>query len=120
MITSATLPQLILQDVLQTLGLTLQNVEIFRRSCDRPNIHLIVKPIRHSLSSFADLTFLLRDWKPGDPPPPKFLVFFDNINDAIKACLFLMSLLPIEYCDKFLNGLIQTCPSHLKRTYLNS
>jgi hypothetical protein len=100
MITSATLPPLVLQDVLQILGLKPQNIEHFRCSCDRPNIHLIVRPIRHSLSSFADLTFLLRNWKPGDPPPPKFLVFFDNINDAVKACLSLMSLLPIEFRDK--------------------
>jgi hypothetical protein len=33
-------------------------------------------------------------------PPPKFLVFFDDINEAIRACNHLKSLLPEEYRDR--------------------
>ncbi|KAF4566198.1 hypothetical protein EYR36_011613 [Pleurotus pulmonarius] len=43
-----------------------------------------------------NLNFLVRNWKRGSPPPKKFLVFFDDINDAIKACIYLRSLLPPE------------------------
>jgi len=67
---------------------------------DRPNIYAVVRPINSSLGSFTDLSFLLRNWKPGDPPPLTFLIFFDNINEAIKACLFLRSQLPVEYRNK--------------------
>ncbi|KAJ7161557.1 hypothetical protein C8R46DRAFT_1037757 [Mycena filopes] len=32
---------------------------------------------------FKDLAFLIpENWKPGDPPPPKFLIFFDSIADS--------------------------------------
>jgi hypothetical protein len=86
--------------VLKILGLKLGDMEIYRRSSDRPNIHIVVRPIQSAISSFADLRFLLRNWKLGDPPPPKFLVFFDDINDSIKACLYLKSLLPPSYRHK--------------------
>ncbi|KAJ3495027.1 hypothetical protein NLJ89_g10694 [Agrocybe chaxingu] len=99
-LTSATLPELVFHDVLRILGLEPTDVEILRQSTDRPNIHIFVRPINSSLSSFSDLSFLLKGWKPGDPPPPKFLIFFDNIADSIKACLYLRSLLPPEYRHK--------------------
>ncbi|KIM36265.1 hypothetical protein M413DRAFT_427700 [Hebeloma cylindrosporum] len=100
LITSATLPELVLHDVLKILGLPLKDMEIFRRSSDRPNIHLVVRPIQSAISSFADLSFLLQNWQPGDPPPPKFLVFFDDINESIRACLYLRSLLPPSFRHK--------------------
>lgn len=100
MITSATLPQMVLKDVKEILGLRSENLEVFRRSSDRPNVHLFVRPIINSLASFADLAFLLRDWKPGDPQPLKFLIFFDDINESVRAGLYLKSLLPPEYRHK--------------------
>jgi superfamily II DNA helicase RecQ len=100
MVTSATLPPRVLNDVKDTLHLRSNHTDIFRCSIDRPNIHLVVRPIRSPLQSFEDLKFVLANWKPGDPPPPKFLVFFDNINEAITACQTLTSLLPPEYKDK--------------------
>ena len=77
MITSATLPELVLRDVKETLGLRDESTEIFRCSSDRPNVHLLVRPIVNALASFVDLAFVLKDWKPGDPQPPKFLIFFE-------------------------------------------
>jgi hypothetical protein len=36
--------------------------------------------------SFRDLAFLIPDnFKEGDPPPPKFLIFFDNTKEAERA-----------------------------------
>jgi superfamily II DNA/RNA helicase len=99
-ITSATLPELVFNDVLKILELRREDVVIFRRSNDRPNIHLTVHEINNPLSSFCDLRFLLRDWKPGDTPPLKFLVFFDDIQEAIQACQYIKSLLPPEFRDK--------------------
>jgi len=52
------------------------------------------------LSSFVDLEFVLHNWKSGDPPLPKFLVFFDDINEAICVCNHIWSLVPPEFCDK--------------------
>ncbi|KAG2060971.1 hypothetical protein BDR06DRAFT_837285, partial [Suillus hirtellus] len=50
---------------------------------------------------FTDLAFLIpNQWKSMDPPPPKFLVFFDNITHAIEAVKYLWSCLPQEYQDK--------------------
>ncbi len=69
-------------------------------SIDRPNINLVVRPMLNPRKSFIDLGFLLRNWKPGNPPPPKFLVFFDSIPESIEAGLYLHTLLPPEYRDR--------------------
>ncbi|KAF8152224.1 P-loop containing nucleoside triphosphate hydrolase protein [Crassisporium funariophilum] len=100
LITTATMPEVVLDDVKEVLQLRMDNLLMFHRSSDRPNIHIVVRPICNPLNSFLDLTFLLHTWKPGRAPPPKFLVFFDDIQESIKACQFLKSLLPPEYRDK--------------------
>jgi superfamily II DNA/RNA helicase len=57
--------------------------------------------MKYPISSFKDLAFLIREnWKPGDPPPPKFLIFFDSIADSIEAAKFLRGRLPLEYRHK--------------------
>ncbi|KAI0724968.1 hypothetical protein C8Q72DRAFT_750746, partial [Fomitopsis betulina] len=59
-------------------------------SNDQLNIQLIVQPINHLLHSFLDLMFLVCDrWQPGNPELEKFLVFFNNIRDAVHAGQFL-------------------------------
>ncbi|KAG2743118.1 P-loop containing nucleoside triphosphate hydrolase protein [Suillus brevipes Sb2] len=102
LVTSATLSSSMLQDVTRLLHLQSgDKLVTIRRSIDRPNINIGVKPIQGTYQSFADLAFLIPDkWKLGDPPPPKFLVFFDNINNSIEAAKFLRSRLPQECQDK--------------------
>ncbi|KAJ3492163.1 hypothetical protein NLI96_g179 [Meripilus lineatus] len=75
-------------------------VKIIHRSNDRPNIYLTVQKIRHSLTSFKDLDFLIpQGWKPGERIP-KFLVFFDNITESIKAAKALKARLPLQEQSK--------------------
>lgn len=101
LVTSATLPSLVLAEVMESLKMRTENTIFVRRSNDRPNVHLTVRRIRHSLQSFVDLTFLIPDnWKIGDSPPPKFLIFFDNIADSIAAAKVLRSRLPQDYRKK--------------------
>lgn len=89
---SATLPPVVLSDVMRILDIEEGSAIVIQRSNDRPNIHIVVRKIRYTLSSFQDLAFIiLDDWKPGDDPPPKFLIFFDDINVAISAAQFLQS-----------------------------
>ena len=102
MITTATLPPLIFDDIKNTLRLRPEKLTVIRRSSDCPNINIVVRPIQHLLNSFADLKFLLHDWKVGGSPPPKFLIFFNNINEAVRACQYFHSLVPVEYQDKFI------------------
>ncbi|KIK13383.1 hypothetical protein PISMIDRAFT_119019, partial [Pisolithus microcarpus 441] len=57
--------------------------------------------IKYSLNSYADLSFLIPpSWKDGDPLPPKFLIFFDDIQDAINAAQYLCQCLPPGLQDK--------------------
>jgi hypothetical protein len=57
--------------------------------------------MKYAMNSYKDLAFLIPDdWKPGDPLPSKFLIFFDSIADSIEAAKFLRSRLPLEYCHK--------------------
>lgn len=100
-IVSATLPPAVLSDVMHTLQVLPNHVTIIRRSNDRPNIHLSVREMKYPMNSFKDLAFLVPDdWKPGDPLPPKFLIFFDSIADSIEAARFLRARLPPEHRHK--------------------
>ncbi|EGO02085.1 hypothetical protein SERLA73DRAFT_151081 [Serpula lacrymans var. lacrymans S7.3] len=68
---------------------------------DRPHISISVCKIEHSLTSYVDLAFVVSDgWKMGDPPPEKFLIFFDNIQDSINAAKYLHNQLPPELQHK--------------------
>ena len=71
---------------------------VYRWSSDHPNVKIGVK---YALSSFADLMFLIpAGFKVGDPLPPKFLVFFNNIPDSIEAVAALCQWLPPKLRDK--------------------
>ncbi|KAI6111623.1 hypothetical protein EDD16DRAFT_1447179, partial [Pisolithus croceorrhizus] len=57
--------------------------------------------IKYALSSFANLTFLIpAGFKVGDPPPPKFLIFFDDILASINVACILCHCLPHELKEK--------------------
>ncbi|KAG0707156.1 hypothetical protein DFH29DRAFT_797127, partial [Suillus ampliporus] len=57
--------------------------------------------IKYALNSYVDLAFLiLEGWNTGDPPPPKFLVFFDDIQDAINAARYSCKCLPVKCSNK--------------------
>ncbi|KAG0707218.1 hypothetical protein DFH29DRAFT_797092 [Suillus ampliporus] len=72
-----------------------------RHSTDCPNIKIGVRKIKYALNSYADLAFLIPEgWNTEDPPPPKFLVFFDDIQDAINAAWYLCKCLPVECSNK--------------------
>ena len=57
-LTSATLHPHILHDVLQIIGLP-SNMAVYRHSNDRPNIHLSVRVMKHTITSHFDLAFLV-------------------------------------------------------------
>ncbi|KAM6491382.1 P-loop containing nucleoside triphosphate hydrolase protein [Amanita muscaria] len=97
LITSATMSPAVVVDIKKVLNLDEEKLFLSRCSVNRSNFAIIIHPIAHSLGSFFDLKFLLHDWKPGDVPPPKFLVFFDNVQTAVNAAKFLRSLLPKEH-----------------------
>lgn len=95
---SATFPHDVKEDVKRTLHLQSGKLVHIARSIDRPNVHLAVRKIQHPLNSYLDLAFVL----PPDPStkPPKFIVFFDDINDAVGAAMMLRNRLPPEHADK--------------------
>jgi superfamily II DNA helicase RecQ len=100
LLTSATLPPLVLYDTLEILQAHPSRTTILQRSNDRPNIHIVVRKMKYPLNSFHDLDFLIPDnWQPGIPLP-KFLVFFDNISDSVEAAKYLRSRLPVNFQDK--------------------
>ncbi|KAF8421869.1 P-loop containing nucleoside triphosphate hydrolase protein, partial [Boletus edulis BED1] len=101
LVASATLTKTALNDIMRLLQMRLGNTAVLRRSSDRPNIKIGVKKIKYALNTFADLAFLVPDdYKDGDPPLPKFLVFFDNISDSIAAANSLRKRLPTPLREK--------------------
>ncbi|KAL6300823.1 P-loop containing nucleoside triphosphate hydrolase protein [Sparassis latifolia] len=100
-VASATLPSPVLADVSDSLQLHPNHTEYFIHSNDRPDMALSAHKMQHSASSFKDLDFLIPDgFKDGDPPPPKFLIFFDNIKEAEAAIQHLCSRLPDQLRNK--------------------
>jgi ATP-dependent DNA helicase RecQ len=100
-IVSATLPPAVLADVMTILQVPPKKVEIIRQSNDQSNINPVVRGMKYPMNSFKDLAFLIPEkWKPGDPLPPKFLIFFDSIADSVEAANFLRNRLPFEYRHK--------------------
>ncbi|TFK73673.1 P-loop containing nucleoside triphosphate hydrolase protein [Pluteus cervinus] len=104
---SATMPQEIVENVFKALEIRKEGLVTIRTSTDRPNIRLHVRDIDHPLNSFRDLEFVLGKWQPGQPkpskPPDKFVVFFDDINESIRAGHHIRSMLASfgeEYRDK--------------------
>ncbi|KAF8128126.1 P-loop containing nucleoside triphosphate hydrolase protein [Boletus edulis] len=102
LVASATLSPEALQDVKRLLHLRNgDKLVTIHHSTDRPNIKLAVRAIQGSLRSYTDLAFLIPDgWKARDPPPPKFLIFFDNIATAIEAAQSIRVRLPLEFREK--------------------
>ncbi|KAI6125679.1 hypothetical protein EDD16DRAFT_1474131, partial [Pisolithus croceorrhizus] len=102
MITSAMLTPETLTDITQTLGLQGKEDHVnIQVHTDWPNIRICVCKIKHPLTSYADLAFLVpKDWTAGDPAPPKFLVFFDDIQDAITTTKTLQRHLPHDVHHK--------------------
>ncbi|KAF8448774.1 P-loop containing nucleoside triphosphate hydrolase protein, partial [Boletus edulis BED1] len=103
MITSATLTPDTLTEIKKGLHVRTSNLVTVHTSTDRPNIYLCIRKINHTLSTYADLGFLIpEDHKDGvpSPVPPKFLIFFDDIQDSINAAKFLRNRLPPHARDK--------------------
>ncbi|KAH9914882.1 P-loop containing nucleoside triphosphate hydrolase protein [Epithele typhae] len=97
---TATMPTHILASVMDIARLRHDRLLTIRRSNDRPNVYLAVRKMKYSLSSYKDLDFLIPDgWRPG-VPLRKFIIFFDNIEESIKAVLYLRMRLPATFRDK--------------------
>ena len=94
---SATLPGPVLHSVLDTLTVTPGRTTTFRRSNDRPNVFLTVHKMQYAISSFKDLDFLIpENWNPEIQIHP-FVIFFDSIEDSVKAAERMQERLPPEH-----------------------
>lgn len=91
----ATLPPIVLSDIVDILRLRPNKTEYIIRSNDRPEINLVVRSLNFPANSFKDLAFLISEgYCENDEALPKFLIFFDNRMEAEKACFYLQSRLP--------------------------
>ncbi|KAG6373131.1 hypothetical protein JVT61DRAFT_6737 [Boletus reticuloceps] len=92
LVASATLTSDILCELKKLLYIHTHNLLTVQTSIDQPNLALCVCKIKYSLALYADLGFLIPiNWKEGDPIPKKFLIFFNNIQDAINVAKFLQN-----------------------------
>lgn len=99
---SATLPDEIRHEIMTTLQIQSNQCSLIQLSNDRPNIHLEVRKIRHKQSAFDDLDFLIpptTERASGDEIP-KFLVFFDDIDECVRAADHLRARLHPDEREK--------------------
>ncbi|GLB35135.1 putative helicase superfamily c-terminal domain [Lyophyllum shimeji] len=94
-VTSATIPPSMMSTLKETLHISPSSCTVSQRSNDRHNIAFDVQKMKYPINSYEDLAFLIpKNWKEGDPPPRKFMVFFDSKREAEKACQFLRNRAP--------------------------
>lgn len=102
-VASATLPAPVLDDITDILRLRRNRIDYVKLSCDRPGIHLVVRPIKYRINTYHDLAFLLpgEDYVHGVTAPLEpFLVFFDNTKATEHTVHALHKLMPSELQDK--------------------
>ncbi|KAI0085496.1 P-loop containing nucleoside triphosphate hydrolase protein [Irpex rosettiformis] len=96
-LSSATMPPAAVTQLKHFFRLTEHNTITIQRSNDRPNIAMAVRRMEHPQDSYEDLAFLVpKGWKGGDPPPKKFMVFFDNKKTAEAAAKFLQARVSLD------------------------
>ncbi|KAM6493360.1 P-loop containing nucleoside triphosphate hydrolase protein [Amanita muscaria] len=93
-VASATLPEGTVSEVPDVLRLRPSNTKYFLRTNDRPDIHLMVRPLSFAANSFRDLDFLIPLGDNERHHVPKFLVFFDDTKEAERATRYLQYRLP--------------------------
>ncbi|KAF8993893.1 P-loop containing nucleoside triphosphate hydrolase protein [Cyathus striatus] len=77
---SATLPSLILRDVMEKLWMRADQTTIITRSNDRANIHFVVEDMKYPANSWLDLERILR-LRSGSRPP-KFMCFANRRRET--------------------------------------
>lgn len=95
---SATTPTKLFAEVETLLGMQSETPHRCSRTNNRPNVHICVRQMKHRLNSFDDLAFLVPPRRDGRLPLPYiFVIFFDNINESIKAGAYIRARLPFEH-----------------------
>ncbi|KAF8340422.1 P-loop containing nucleoside triphosphate hydrolase protein, partial [Cantharellus anzutake] len=100
-LTSATLHVATVRDVLNIIGLP-KDTSIYRRSNDRPNIHLCMCAMKYTIASRFGLAFLVPPNAKLDDAEwvrqyiPQFLVYCNSRADTEKVAKFLRNRLPAD------------------------
>ena len=112
-IVSATLPATTLLDVTSRLGISQENLHAIQLSNDHSNVALVVCKMKYPANTYMDLDFLVQDtsldssanadssdasWLPRCHK--KFVIFFDDKNEAMAAGDYLRSRLPLDQHDR--------------------
>ena len=114
-IVSATLPATVLPDVMSQLGVSKEDLHTIQLSNDRSNIALAVRKMKYAANTYMDLDFLVRDTSSDSPADignldgsrvprhhEKFVIFFDDKNEAVAAGDYLRSRLPLDQCQRII------------------
>jgi hypothetical protein len=96
-ITSATLPTIVLDNVMNILHMRKDNTYTVERSNDCYNVSISICEMVHPANSYLDLAFLIPNNPEPGWKPPKFPIFFDDITESIAVANFLRKHLPAEY-----------------------
>ena len=99
LITSATLPPLILSHVHKIMHMSKTTTYHLNLGTDRPNIAWFVRKMKGGKSDLESLAFLIPNMTDGDNIVLELvqtMVFFDDINIALQALKYLRSLLPLH------------------------
>ncbi|KIK06057.1 hypothetical protein K443DRAFT_637223 [Laccaria amethystina LaAM-08-1] len=98
LVTSATLPPLVLAEVWKTMHIQSDNSYHINLGTDRPNIAWFVWLMKGGKTDFESLDFLVASGYSGDKDVDliQSMVFFDDINVAMGAMRWMRSRLPLH------------------------
>ena len=92
---SATLPSVVILDIGEILHLWADCTEHIMCLNDQPEIALVIQGLTFPANSFRDLAFIIPEgFHEGNPPPEKFLIFFNRKKEGEDASLYLQLCLP--------------------------
>ena len=115
-IASATLPDYIMKDVLNILNISPTEIFLLHRSNDRPNVAIVVREAR-SVSTYADLDFLIPSTLRLPSDIPKTYVYVDNIQTGGEIMDYLNTRLDQSSLSTSITGLVRPFNATLSPEY---
>ena len=101
-VVSATMPELVLEDVKKKLNMQPNQTILIRCSNDRPDIHIMVEKMQYSPNSIDDVERILRLRILNADKPCKLMIFANARNETEEKAEHMRNCLPLDLRDKIM------------------
>ncbi|TRM55678.1 P-loop containing nucleoside triphosphate hydrolase protein, partial [Schizophyllum amplum] len=111
---TATLSQLVRNDLISTLGMDRHNLVEVNKGNERDNVSQVVREMQHAMNTFHDADFLIPKYTKKADDIPKALVYYDDVQGGGDFVNHLNSLVP---CHLRTYGLVRPYNAGMSKDY---